>query len=55
MGQKNKNGLVTGIIVGGAVASVASIFLSKKENREKLKKGGGDFISKLKRWTQKKK
>jgi len=52
---KKKNGLVTGMIIGGAVASVAGILLSKKENREKIKKGSGDFISRLKHWVNKRK
>jgi len=53
--EKKKNGLVTGMIIGGAVASVAGILLSKKENREKIKRGSGDFITKLKHWVNKRK
>jgi len=42
--QKKKNpGLLTGILVGGAVGSVLSIFLSKKQNREKIKNEAQKF------------
>lgn len=36
--EKQKNSLVTGMIVGGAVGSVLSLLFSSKKNRETVKK-----------------
>ncbi len=38
--RKSSTGLITGLIVGGAVTGVAGMLLSSKENREKTKKIG---------------
>lgn len=38
--RKSKNGLITGLIVGGAITGVAGMLLSSEENREKTKEIG---------------
>lgn len=38
--KKSNTGLITGLIVGGAVTGVAGMLLSSKENRNKTKKFG---------------
>lgn len=38
--KKSNKGLITGLIVGGAITGVAGMLLSSEENREKTKKVG---------------
>lgn len=38
--KKSKKGLITGLIVGGAITGVAGMLLSSEENREKTKEVG---------------
>ena len=38
--KKSNKGLITGLIVGGAITGVAGMLLSSEENREKTKKIG---------------
>ena len=52
--KKSSKGLITGLIVGGAVTGVAGMLLSSTENRKKTKKigqqaghAGLKFIQKL--------
>jgi gas vesicle protein len=38
--KKSNKGLITGLIVGGAITGVAGMLLSSEENREKTKEIG---------------
>ena len=38
--KKSSRGLITGLIVGGAITGVAGMLLSSEENREKTKEIG---------------
>ena len=51
--KKKKNDILTGIIVGGAVGSVLSLFFSSKGNREKSKKIGLHIFKKGKSAAEK--
>ncbi len=46
MEKKNRNSLLTGMIVGGAVGSVLSWFLSDKKRRNKAAKTSKDLWEK---------
>ena len=57
--KKSNKGLITGLIVGGAITGVAGMLLSSEENREKTKemgkKAGNVGLTLLQRVFKKKK
>ncbi|MDH3324801.1 MAG: YtxH domain-containing protein [Candidatus Peregrinibacteria bacterium] len=46
--EKKRNGLLTGLIVGGAVGSVLSLLFATKKGRESVKKLPKDAYEKTK-------
>ncbi len=51
--KKSKKGLITGLIVGGAVTGVAGMLLSSEKNRKKTKVFGKKMGYTGLKWIQK--